>query len=271
MVWVERGRRAARGDPLAGPAFEILGESGPLVATAVHPGHVVRAEVGDLLAVTDDRRRYEEDPYTDRWAAAVGDVALVVHRSRFEVDFDRPREAAVLRSPDEAWGNRVWTRPPPEELVARSLALHDAFYAALESVIVDAVVRFGRFALLDLHAFNHRREAGRDAVYPDVDVGTDGGALDRFGRALGVFAEALADQEVDGAHLDVRRNARPGGGHLVTWVNERFGESGLAVSVAVKKIHMDEHTGELFPAVEASLEAALASAARELVADLVRV
>ena len=35
-------------------------------------------------------------------------MKVVVHRSRFEVDLNRPREAVGLPSPEDAWGLELW-------------------------------------------------------------------------------------------------------------------------------------------------------------------
>lgn len=262
-------------DPVAGPAFEIRGDAGPLIGTAVHAGHVVRPEVSGLLAVSDDRRRYEEDPYSDRWAGIAGDVAIVVHRSRFECDLDRPRVESVYRGGDDAWGLAVWSAIPTEPVVGRSLTLYDAFYAALESVLIDAIVRCGCFALLDFHSYNHRR-GGPDVLpddagdaNPEINVGTGGLPRHRWGNTVDGFVAALSDQEVDGFRLDVRPDVCATGGHLVRWVNSRFGENGLALAVSVKKIYMDEHTGELIPEIADGVETAVAGAAAQLVDHLI--
>ena len=64
---------------------------------------------------------------------------MPVHRSRFEVDLNRPRDEAVYRTPDMAWGLQVWKAPPPEDVVERSLAVHDRFYDDLQ-VRLDELV-----------------------------------------------------------------------------------------------------------------------------------
>src|SRR5688572_22428490 len=102
----------------------------PIVSTAIHAGHDVRPEVAGRLALDDATLRREEDPFTDRVAAAAG-RPVVVHRSRFEVDLNRPRESAVYTTPDTAWGLEVWREPLTDEQIERSQAIHDRFYADL--------------------------------------------------------------------------------------------------------------------------------------------
>jgi hypothetical protein len=33
---------------------------------------------------------------------------MITHRSRFEVDLNRPRREAVYRIPEDAWGLDIW-------------------------------------------------------------------------------------------------------------------------------------------------------------------
>src|SRR5690606_22802921 len=89
---------------------------------------------------------------------AAGGVPVVVHRSRFEVDLNRPRDEAVYTSPDTAWGLDVWGGDTPSDAtVARSLALYDDFYATM-TTLMDDLARRGSFLVLDLHSYNHRRD-----------------------------------------------------------------------------------------------------------------
>jgi N-formylglutamate deformylase len=231
-----------------GPAFTISGDPGPVVATAVHAGHELRPEVALAIALDDATRRREEDPGTEL-LTAVGDLRVVAHRSRFEVDFNRPREGAVYLSPDLAWGLDVWAGAPPESLVAGSLAVYDEFYAAIEKEY-DALAAAGPFVVLDIHSYNHRRDgAGRAPASvdknPEVNVGT--GSLDR-GRWAPVverFMAELADQEVGGHRLDVRENVRFRGGHFAAWTHERYPETACVLAIELKKTFMDEWSGEI--------------------------
>ena len=74
----------------------------PLVATAIHDGHEVRESLLPYLAVSDETRLREEDPYTGL-LTSVAKTRLIVKRSRFEVDLNRPKDSAVYRTSDDAW------------------------------------------------------------------------------------------------------------------------------------------------------------------------
>ena len=73
----------------------------PLIAAAIHHGHGVREEIAERLALTEDERLREEDPFTGEWTT-ITQTRLVGLRSRFEVDLNRPREKAVYLAPEDA-------------------------------------------------------------------------------------------------------------------------------------------------------------------------
>jgi N-formylglutamate deformylase len=236
----------------------------PLVVTAIHAGHDLRPAIAERMALDDRTRRREEDPFTDRITRA-GGLPIVVHRSRFEVDLNRPRHKCVYEHPDDAWGLDVWREPLTEEQVERSRRLHDAFYAMLDGFLDDLALR-GPFVVLDIHSYNHRR-AGADQPpepveeTPEINVGTGSLDHDRWGHIVERLMGDLAEQRVAGHRLDVRENVRFKGGYLCQRVHERYPETGCALAIELKKVFMDEWTGtpdhrhldELTAAFEASV------------------
>jgi N-formylglutamate amidohydrolase len=230
--------------------FELQGRVGavPVVATAIHAGHDVRLEVARELALSEADRLREEDPHTDRIIAGL-DARLVVHRSRFEVDLNRARDEAVYRDDDETWGLDTWRRPLPDAVVRRSLEIHDDFYARLAELL-DPLAERGRFVVLDVHSYNHRR-GGPDAPpeppadNPEVNVGTGSLDRDRWRPVVDGVIETLAGNGVAGRPLDVRENVRFEGANLARWVHARYPDTGCALALEFKKTFMDEWTGEV--------------------------
>lgn len=248
---------------------------GPVIATAIHAGHELRPEVADVIAIDEDQRRYEEDPFTDRWVG-LGDTSVVVHRSRFEVDLNRPRGGAVYPGPGAAWGLDVFGGPAPDELVEGSRRLHDAFYDRFGEVCERAERAFGAFVVYDLHSYNHRRggpraELANAAGNPDINVGTGSVDRERWGEVVDRFIRVACQHEVNGSPLDVRDNVRFTGGSLSDWVHEHFPTSGLSLSLDVKKIYMDEHTGDPIEPSLAGIGYALAATVRPVVSVLRRI
>ncbi|UVK37892.1 N-formylglutamate amidohydrolase [Mesorhizobium sp. AR10] len=253
----------ANNDP-GGAGWTIkLGES-PIVGTAIHSGTDVGEACRSLMCLPDPDRRREEDPFTERFIADFP-TQIIVHRSRFQVDLNRARDAAVYRSPDQSWGLKVWHEPPAEGLVEDSLAFHDAFYSGLNRVLTGIEKRYGRFVLIDVHSYNHRRDGpdasptSRDAA-PDINIGTSSMDRARWAPVVDAFIETLRGHHFNGEPIDVRENVSfQGKGEQTRFVHANFRENGCAIAVEFKKIFMDEWSGDPDWAAIDRLRAILAS------------
>ncbi len=229
--------------------WHIQKGNGALVAAAIHDGHLLHDEVARHSALTESQRMREEDPYTGAWTE-VADTRIIAKYSRFQVDLNRPRDRAVYRRPEDAWGLSLWNDRLPDEIIARSLQEYDDFYAEVKRVLSGVEERHPRFVVYDIHSYNHRREgpegptADADAN-PEVNVGT--GTLDRerWAPVIDRFIESLRSFDYLGRRLDVRENVKFRGGHFPRWIHETFSESGCALAIEFKKFFMDEWTGKL--------------------------
>ena len=218
------------------------------MATAIHAGTELRPEIDDLLILDRGSKRREEDPYTDR-LVDVGSTRVVVSRSRFEVDLNRPRDRAVYQKPEDAWGLEMWAAAPDPDVVERSLEVYDAFYAAMAERL-DELVADGPIVVLDLHSYNHRR-GGPDSMpaavedNPEINIGT--GPLDRrrWSAVVDVAIEELSATNVGGQPVDVRENVKFTGGHFSRWIAERYPTTAAVLAIEYKKTFMDEWTDDL--------------------------
>lgn len=244
----------ARGVPdrLLEGAWTVVRGRGPVVAVAIHDGHDVREPVRAHMVLSEAERGREEDPFTGPWTK-LAPTRVVVHRSRFEVDLNRPLEGAVYPGPEQAWGLRVWRDgSPPPAVVREGRRVHQAFYTMFEALLREIESEWGRFVVYDLHSYNHRRSGPRAPPEdprraPDVNVGT--GSMDRvrWCPVVEAFVSALQEADVLGRKLDVRENVRFLGGYLPEWVHRTFPRTGCALAVEVKKFYMDEWTGDVEP------------------------
>jgi N-formylglutamate deformylase len=244
----------------------------PLVAVAVHAGHDLSPAFAAATALTEAERLREEDPYTDVWTS-LAPTRVIARQSRFEVDLNRPREEAVYRTGDDAWGGDLWRSPLTDEMVESSLRRHDEFYAMFELVLRSVERQFGAFVVYDLHSYNHRRGGPNAAPddpdeNPEINLGTGSMDRDRWGHIADRFVEELRGQHVAGCPLDVRENVRFKGRQLAAFVHERFPTTGCALAIEVKKTFMDEHTGVLDMARHAEVHRALAATTAGVLQEL---
>jgi N-formylglutamate deformylase len=221
--------------------------AGPILAIASHHGHDIRNEARPWMLLGEAERLREEDPFTGDWTG-LGDSSIVVHRSRFETDVNRPPELAVYRRPEDAWGLSVWSPETPGEIFTQSLRQYAAFYADLRRALDSIIAVHGVAIVLDLHTYNHRR-GGPQAAFddpdanPEINLGT--GTMDRS-RWAGVVDRFLTDlrsHDFRRRRLDVCENVRFRGGHLPLWIHATYPESVCALAIEVKKFFMDEWTG----------------------------
>ncbi|MBD3176876.1 MAG: N-formylglutamate amidohydrolase [Armatimonadia bacterium] len=220
----------------------------PLIAIAPHNGHYVRPQAAMLMAIDDETRLREEDPFTGEWAGGLPGTAIIGRRSRFEVDLNRPREKAIYIQPGDAWNLLVWHRRPPRPLILRSRGHYDRFYRALRGLLEATVARHGQCVVYDIHSYNHRR-GGPTAppddpeLNPQVIVGTR--HIDRayWTSVVDAFIGALVTHDFRGGQLDVRENIKFGGGHLVRWIEANFHRRACPIAIEFRKDFMDEWSG----------------------------
>lgn len=222
--------------------------NGPLVAAAIHDGHSLRPELTGLIALDEDSRLREEDPFTGEWTQ-IAETQIVGTNSRFEVDLNRPREKAVYELPQDAWGLKVWKNRLSPEIISASLAEYDAFYSEVYQLLKRLESDYGRFVVLDLHTYNHHRE-GADSAYddpeknPEINIGTGTMNREHWAPIVDRFMSDLRNYNFRGRSLDVRENVKFKGGQFSRWIHQNFPESACCIAVEFKKFFMDEWSGK---------------------------
>ena len=231
-----------------------------VVATAIHDGSGLRADVEAAIALPSPQRLREEDPHTGQAIAGVP-THVVAHRSRFEIDLNRAEADAVYLAPEQCWGLQPWRQPPGARMVDVSRRMHRAFYAMLGQLFDEIMTSHGRFLVLDVHSYNHRRD-GPDAppmpqeAAPDINIGTHSMPRESWSFLLEPLIDAMRAFDFRGRRLDVRENvAFEGRGELARFVHERYPRHGCAIALEFKKFYMDEWTGEPDPAELAAMRA----------------
>lgn len=246
--------------------FNVVHGNSPVLGAAIHDGHNIRKDLYPFLNLKEHERMREEDPYTG-YLTEIFDTRIIVNTSRFEVDLNRPREKAVYRNPEDAWGLNVWNSELPEEVIERSLAMYDQFYSRVDSLLKICLERFGYFIVLDLHSYNHRRTDSRQEApsqsNPEINIGTASIHPSWQPVARNLIA-GLSNCSINGHEPDVRENVKFKGGEFCRWINTRFTTSGCALAIEFKKTFMDEWTGRVNIHHLQDIQNALASVLPEL-------
>ena len=109
--------------------------------------------------------------------------------------------------------------------------------------------KYGRFVLLDVHSYNHRRDGAdaeptAQAAAPDINIGTFSMPRERWAFVVDPLLEAMRRFNFNGRHLDVRENiAFQGKGEQARFIHQRYPDTGCAIAIEFKKFYMDEWTG----------------------------
>ena len=221
----------------------------PIVATAIHDGHLTRGSLKNLFKLKDEERLREEDPFTAKWVN-ISDNRIVVHHSRFETDVNRPRDKAVYLKPEDAWGLNVWKEELEEKTIMHSLDIYDHFYSEVKTYFDVLFRKHDNIVVYDLHSYNHRREAADKAAdpeqNPEINIGTKNMDHRKWQPLVNRLINNFKSFDYDGRALDVRENVKFKGGYFGQWLYEQYGSKICPISIEFKKFFMDEWTGEPF-------------------------
>ena len=260
------------GDPTHGLLWHVHKGDGPLVGLAVHAGHEIRPDLWPYLAIDESERYREEDPYTD-YLTLCCDTQFITRRSRFEVDLNRTETEAICIQPEDCWNLKIWQGQPPYSIFERSREEHRAFYQELEMLLRDIEERWGRFIVLDLHSYNHRRNGPEADVEdrvlnPQINIGTGSMDRDRWGPLVDRFINDLQQYPFPGGKLDVRENIKFRGREIPKFIHQKFPNTGCAIAIEVKKFFIDEWSGKVDGAVLNALLEALKFAVSGIKSEL---
>lgn len=216
---------------------------------SMHSGHRVRKEILDILAVSEQDRYREEDPYTDRFIAKLP-IRIHALDSRYEYELNRNPYRALYDFDKPQWGEKVWIRKAREDEYQRSLLKHREFHALLEMVGRFLLEQHRHALLFDMHSYCYQRErkqSWQEDKRPEINIGT--GAVNReiFGPAITCFKRNLRRTRILGQALRISENEIFFGGYLSRHLSRIYHDRLLVLAIEYKKIFMNEWTGELFP------------------------
>lgn len=218
----------------------------PTICTAIHAGHKLRPPLHDACLLSEEERLYEEDPYTDQLIHAMP-ITLLGMDSRYEYDLNRPVARCIYQ---KAWGKTVWQRKLTSKERSISIAKHQTFYRVLDALINALEQRFGAALVVDLHSYNHLRH---ENLTPTFNIGTEQVDLDRWSNIITHSLKKLAKITLPNMPVQAEENhIFFGRGYMISHINSRF-QNTLVIPLEIKKVFMDELSGEPYPLVMQSL------------------
>ena len=250
---------------IEGGAFIIkIDEYSPVVCTAVHNGHRLRSELEKTFLLSKEERFYEEDPYTDELISSFP-IVMIGNDSRFEYDLNRAKTLSTYFK--TAWDKQVWQKPLSPRQRTLSHKKHESFYNVLEALVAHLERRFKNSIVFDVHSYNYQR-IEKDT--PTFNIGSSQIDVERWG-VISKHFEAQLNQIVL-PNLQVRAatdEVFQGRGYLIAHINAHF-DNTLVLPLEVKKVFMDETSGDLYPLVLEELKAGFKQAVSETAAYFMR-
>ncbi|WP_299808499.1 flavohemoglobin expression-modulating QEGLA motif protein [uncultured Shewanella sp.] len=236
-----------------------IDEYSPFVCTAIHNGHNLRDDLQSICALTTEERLYAEAPYTADMLSSFP-IVLIGNDSRFEYDLNRPKAHSTNYK-------TAWKKPLTTKQRNESHAKHQSFYNVLSALVTRLEKQFKNSIVFDVHSYNYQKIEGDT---PTFNIGTSQIDIERWGTTCQSFEKQLSKIELP--NLDVRAardEVFQGRGYLIAHVNAHFDHT-LVLPLEVKKVFMDETTGELYPLVLEELKAGVKQAMSETAAYFMR-
>ncbi len=226
----------------------------PCIALGVHAGHRVREEFLSKMAIEEQDRLYEEDVGVEQMIQDFP-IQMIGLDSRYEYDLNRPRDQSVYLKPFQSWGKKVWLHPPSKEELNISYQKYDEFHEMLDFLVERMTARFGKLLVLDAHSYNFRRQnyQGREHTLPTFNLAASATDQKKYRAVLDRIAQNLAKIRIGGAAATVKENDVFKKDGAVAAVLEKKYPDAFVLPVEIKKVYMDERTGELAPSVIESL------------------
>lgn len=214
----------------------------PAICTAIHNGDNVRKQIADKLLLNAKERKYEEDPYTYDILASFP-IVLQGLDSRYQYDLNRPPEGCIY---EEAWGKKVWSRPLTAKERKAGISLHDSYYRVLDALLTVLEKRSSRCIVYDLHSYNYKRLT-TDA--PLFNIGTHFIDRELYQPVLEHLKRRLLAAEFPNIENRVAfDDVFPGRGYQASFIHENHRQS-LCIPLELKKVYMDETTGDPYPLI----------------------
>jgi uncharacterized protein (TIGR02421 family) len=224
------------------------------IATAIHNGSRLRSALETNCLLSQAERFYEEDPFTAAFIQSCP-ITLVATDSRYEYDLNREPELCVYET---AWGKQVWKQPLTENEKAESRYKHQIYYRVLYALTQQLEKLFGACLIYDVHSYNYRRI--QPATTPTFNLGTAQVDTNYWVNEIDHYVTQLKKIELNNVKVSVAKNqVFQGKGYQAKFIKEHFKKT-LILPTEVKKVFMNEETGEILPPVIAELSEGMGNA-----------
>ncbi|MCO4794945.1 MAG: flavohemoglobin expression-modulating QEGLA motif protein [Bacteriovoracaceae bacterium] len=219
----------------------------PYICTAIHNGGNMRRELRDKCSLTKAERWQEEDPHTGDFISSLP-IRLIAHDSRYEYDLNRPPSDCIYT---KAWGKDVWTKTLTQKDKSTSIKKHDNYYRIIDALVAKLEGKFNGCLVIDLHSYNGKREGLENA--PTFNLGSKN-IRKKYRPQLDYWLKRLKTIELPFMELTVEENdVFQGNGYQLKYLTKKYKKT-LVLATEIKKIYLDEESGDIYPEIITSLK-----------------
>ena len=230
-----------------------INEYVPYIATAIHSGSNVEKTVESQYLISKVERYYEEDPFTDQFIAGLP-ITIKVYDSRYSYDLNRSPKTCIYET---AWHKSVWNIPLTKMQKKLILERHATYYRIISVLLRELETMFPQCYVFDIHSYNYQRIT--DTHTPVFNIGCHFIDKKSWSHFLDHIHTSLSAIELPNIDADVKNDlVFEGKGYQAQYIKQHF-ENILTIPIEIKKIYMDELTGEPYPLVIEALSEGIQS------------
>ncbi len=212
----------------------------PAICTAIHAGHNIPPHINNKLLLDADARRLEEAPYSGDMLASFP-IVLQGLDSQYHYDLNRPAEDCIY---DEALDTKVWRRPLTKKECDTATSLHNSYYRVLHALLTRLEKSFSRCIVYDLNTYTYQRLAPDTPLF---NIGTHFIDSKVYQPVLTHLKKRLETAQLPNIMNRVAFDeVFSGRGHQASFIHTQHRQS-LCIPLEIKKVYMDEGTGEPYP------------------------
>ncbi len=214
----------------------------PYVCFSTHSGSKIRKEAKKNIAISQRKRKYQEDPHTEDFVVSMPIMAQGLD-SRYEYDLNRSPENAIY---EEAFGYKVWKKALTEAEKKKALQKHQNFYTVISVLLQKLESKFQACVVYDIHAFNYKKI---ERETPMFNIGTEKIDNRKFGNFVKSWQKELEKIQLPEIESTVKINdVFHGRGYLLEYITKNFSNT-LVLATEIKKVYCNEEKGDFFPVV----------------------
>ncbi len=170
-------------------------------------------------------------------------ITLIGHDSRYAYDLNRIPGSCIY---ERAWEKAVWKRPLTNKVITKLQTQHQSYYQVLNALVETLEQQYKKCCVFDVHSYNYQRIC--DTLSPVFNIGTHFINKGKWQKCLTQFNQLLIS-EMNIHNIDVNVECDLvfyGRGYQAQFIREHFSDT-LLIPLEIKKVYMDELTGEPSP------------------------